>query len=127
MADFNTTHNLVVWFDLPVHDLDRAIAFYEAVLATSITKEHADDREFGVFAHGPGNGGCLVPGTGETADEGALIYLNADGRLREALERVTVQGGTVKQNTHPIGPLGFRAIITDTEGNCVALHSRTDG
>ena len=125
MADFNTTHNLAVWFDLPVHDLDRAIAFYEAVLETTITRESPGDFEFGVFAHGPGNGGCLVPGTGEIADQGALIYLNADGRLREALERVTARGGPVKQDIPPVGPLGFRAVITDSEGNCVALHSRT--
>jgi uncharacterized protein len=28
--------------------------------------------------------------------------------------------------THAIGPHGFRAIILDSEGNRVALHSMTD-
>ena len=31
--------------------------------------------------------------------------------------------GRVVQATHPIGPHGHRAIVVDSEGNRVALHS----
>jgi hypothetical protein len=38
-------------------------------------------------------------------------------------QRVTVHGGKIVQSKHAIGPFGIRAIILDTEGNRVALHS----
>ncbi len=126
MSDLNSEKNRVVWFDIPVNDLDRACAFYRAVLAIDVSKERAGDFEFGVLAHDQGNGGCLVPGTGEVADTGVLIYLNVDGRIRDALDQVTQHGGAVKQGVHGIGPHGYRAIISDSEGNCLALHSNTD-
>jgi len=56
-------------------------------------------------------------------DKGVMIYLNADGRLGDALAGVAISGGKVIQAKHAIGPFGFRAIIIDSEGNRVALHS----
>lgn len=126
MSDFNTQHNRVVWFDMPVVDLDRAIAFYSGVLAIKVGRESSEGFEFGVLEHEQGNGGCLVPGTGEVADEGALLYFNVDGRIRDAVAKVPGLGGRVKQDVHPIGPHGFRAIVSDSEGNCLALHSQSD-
>jgi hypothetical protein len=45
-----------------------------------------------------------------------MIYLNANGRLDDALSEVTVHGGKIVQFKHAIGPFGIRAIILDTEG-----------
>lgn len=36
MSDLNSRHNRVVWCDIPVADLERASAFYRAVLATGV-------------------------------------------------------------------------------------------
>ncbi|MEO1007461.1 MAG: VOC family protein [Planctomycetota bacterium] len=126
MGDFNSEHNRAVWFDIPVADLDRAIVFYGDVLAIGVHRESFEGFEFAVLDHDQGNGGCLVPNTGEVADTGVLIYLNVDGRIRDAVEKVRAGGGAVKQDIHQIGPHGYRAIISDCEGNCVALHSRSD-
>ena len=52
-----------------------------------------------------------------------MIDLNASGRLDEAVAAVPVNGGSVIKPKHAIGPFGFRAIILDSEGNRVALHS----
>jgi predicted enzyme related to lactoylglutathione lyase len=52
-----------------------------------------------------------------------MVYLNANGRLDDAIASVVANGGKVLQPKHPIGPFGFRAIILDSEGNRVALHS----
>ncbi len=41
--------NQFVWVDIPVSDLDRAIAFYSAVLGEKVKKESAQDFVFGVF------------------------------------------------------------------------------
>ena len=54
---------------------------------------------------------------------GPLIYLSVEGRLDDAVKAVTSSGGKVLQEKHQIGPHGFRAVIVDSEGNRLALHS----
>ena len=127
MSDLNTEHNRIVWFDLPVADLDRAAAFYRAVLGIAVTKEQFDNFKFCVLEHGDGNGGCLVLNPQEvTGTAGILVYMNVNGRIRDAVSRVEALGGKVVQPTHAIGPHGFRAIVLDSEGNRIALHSGSD-
>jgi len=80
-----------------------------------------------VFAHDEGNGGCLVPAPDDAgATRGVLLYLNVDGRLRDALQQTEGYGGRVLQRAHPIGPHGWRALVLDSEGNRIALHSTVD-
>jgi predicted enzyme related to lactoylglutathione lyase len=126
LSDFNSTHNRAVWFDIPVADLGRAIRFYRAVLGVGVDQHDLGDSSIGVIEHKDGNGGCLVPEQAEITGGGILLYLNVDGRIRNAVENVVPHGGTVIQPTHSIGPHGFRAIVLDSEGNRVALHSNTD-
>jgi predicted enzyme related to lactoylglutathione lyase len=124
MSDMNSKHNRAVWFDIPVADLDRANKFYAAVLGVKVDKVEMEGFRFSVLEHSEGNGGCLVEDKGAiSADKGILLYLNADGRIHEAVDLAAANGGVVKEPIHPIGPNGFRAIILDSEGNRVALHS----
>jgi predicted enzyme related to lactoylglutathione lyase len=117
--------NQIVWVDIPVKDLDRAIRFYSTVLGAPVKKEQFPEMEIGIFPHDEGEvGGCLFKREGEEpSTQGPLLYLNANGRLDEAIAAVEANGGKVTQAKHPIGPYGFRAIIQDSEGNRVALHS----
>jgi predicted enzyme related to lactoylglutathione lyase len=127
MSNWNSTHNRVVWFDIPVADLDRAIGFYAGVLGISVTKQEFGGMALGLLEHGDGNGGCLVENRSEIAPQGGiLVYLNVNNRIRDAVEQVGRLGGSVVEPTHAIGPHGFRAIIKDSEGNRIALHSTTD-
>lgn len=127
MSDLNSTHNRAVWFDIPVADLDRAAAFYRGVLAINVEKAQFDNFSFCVLQHDDGNGGCLVPKASEvTANTGVLLYLNANGRIRKAVSLVPALGGKVLEPTHAIGPHGFRAVVLDSEGNRIALHSSVD-
>ncbi|HSV19988.1 MAG TPA: VOC family protein [Casimicrobiaceae bacterium] len=126
MSDFNAQYNRVVWFDLPVVDLDRAGAFYQAVLGVKVHKEKFGDVAFCVVEHEQGNGGCLVVDPAKVSSGGPLMYLNVEGRIRDAVAGVTRLGGKVLQDVHPIGPHGFRAVVQDSEGNRVALHSSRD-
>ena len=115
----------VVWLDVPCTDLDRVITFYSAVLACEVPKETFGDFSMGILPHGgDAIGGCLaVMSDNSPSDHGMLIYLNCDGRLEDAVAQVESNGGTVKNPLHTIGPHGQRAIILDSEGNRVALHS----
>jgi predicted enzyme related to lactoylglutathione lyase len=118
--------NQVVWVDVPVMDLDRAIAFYSAVLGRPVRKQEYPGMAIGLLpGEDPDVTGCLVPEEDglKISDSGPRLYLNADGRLDEAVAAVEPNGGQVLQPRHPIGPYGHRAIIRDSEGNRVALHS----
>lgn len=116
--------NQIVWADIPVLDLDRAIAFYSAVLGRPVRKQEYPGITIGLLPDESEVGGCLVlKGRLQPSATGPLIYLNAQGRLDEAVAAVEPNGGTIVQPRHAIGPYGFRAIILDSEGNQIALHS----
>jgi len=124
MSDGNMI-NRAVWFDVPVANLDRAIRFYAAVLAIDVHREKFEQFDFAVLAHEQGNGGCLIPDAGAVSRGGILVYFNTDGRIRDAVAEVEKNGGQVLKDTHAIGPHGYRAIVLDSEGNRIALHSMT--
>jgi predicted enzyme related to lactoylglutathione lyase len=120
--------NQIVWVDIPVKDLDRAVRFYSAVLGGKVQKEEYPGMALGLL---PGTDsdvtGCLFQAGADDqkpSASGILIYLNAQGRLEEAISAVEAQGGKVLEPKHQIGPHGFRAVVLDSEGNRVALHSR---
>jgi len=121
--------NQIVWVDIPVTVLDRAIRFYSRVLDAPVSKEGAAGFIFALLPHANSSvSGCLYnPGTDNAPSRnGPLIYLNASGRIRQAVQAATESGGQLVQDVHPIGPHGFRAIVIDSEGNRIALHSPTD-
>jgi predicted enzyme related to lactoylglutathione lyase len=120
--------NRIVWLDIPVRELDRAIAFYSAVLGCVVTKEGGPGFVFGLLPHqGDEVGACLYLPEADNSPSmvGPLVYLNVEGRMAEAVAAVSAHGGAVIKPVHAIGPHGFRAIVRDSEGNRVALHAPT--
>jgi predicted enzyme related to lactoylglutathione lyase/uncharacterized protein YndB with AHSA1/START domain len=119
--------NQIVWCDIPVKDLDRAIRFYTALLGAPVRKEQCEGKTFAILPHAEENAvsGCLSPVSEghEPSAQGTLIYLNCQGRLDQAVAAVEPNGGKVLQPKHQIGPHGFRAVVLDSEGNRIALHS----
>jgi hypothetical protein len=126
MSDFNTRHNRAVWFDIPVADLERAASFYRAVLGIQMHREQFQGVAFYVLEHAGGNGGCLVLSDSPIRAGGILVYLNVDGRIRDAVGQAEQRGGSILEPVRAIGPHGFRAVILDSEGNRIALHSNSD-
>lgn len=119
----------VGWVDIPVREVDRAASFYSRVLEVEVTLETFGEYQIGVLAHGPGNGGCLVKPSDphwQPSRNGVLIYLGVEGRIRDAVSQAKALGGELLEDVNPIGPHGFRAVIVDSEGNRVALHSNVD-
>ena len=127
MSAMHTSPDRVVWFDLPVADVERASRFYAAVLGIQVSPAKAGNVNFAVLEHGPdGNGGCLIPNAKEVSAAGILVYMNVEGRIRDAVAQTQKNGGRVLKAIESIGPHGFRAIVLDSEGNRIALHSSKD-
>ncbi|HQY62918.1 MAG TPA: VOC family protein [Polyangiaceae bacterium] len=110
------------WFEIPVRDLDRATAFYEQVLAVALKREDFHGTPMAMFCTDVG--GALVKDERRkpTAD-GALVYLDASGKLDECLARVVEAGGEVLTPRTDVGDPGFIALVRDTEGNTFGLHA----
>lgn len=113
------------WFELPVVDLSRATKFYETVLATKLKPEVFNGVPNAMFPNDNGVGGALIkdPRRKPIGGDGALIYLNADGKLDACVGRIEAAGGKVLLPKTSIGDPGFIAILVDTEGNQVGLHA----
>lgn len=115
--------NRVVWFDLPATDLERAMQFYAAVLSTEVIEQFP-----GVAVIAADDGavtGCLYKSEDvKPSDQGALLYFNVDDRLVDAVATAERLGGRIDEPPHAIGDFGFRAVVIDSEGNRIALHSQ---
>jgi uncharacterized protein len=112
----------IVWVDIPVVDLDRAVAFYSAVLGSAVTKEEHPGMSIGLLSHGHVSGCLHHSDSDRPSDQGPLLYLNCSGRLDNAVAAVVPNGGKVLQSKHAIGSHGFRGMALDSEGNRIALH-----
>lgn len=120
-----TPHN-VVWFDIPATDLDRAMVFYGQVLKVDLDRQDFPGYSMAILPHTDETpGGCLFLSAEPVSPcpNGPLMYFNVSGRLEEAAGLVEQLGGKILIPPHPIGPYGHRAVVQDSEGNRIALHS----
>lgn len=121
--------NPVVWFEIYVKDMQRAKVFYEAVLQVQLQKLEspaADMLEMWSFPsqmHGFGATGALAKMDGGPSNgNGTIVYFTCNDCATEA-SRAAASGGTVMKDKFSIGQYGFIALVTDTEGNVIGLHS----
>lgn len=118
--------NPVRWFELYVQDMARARRFYETVLGIRLEKLEGPDLEMYAFPMGPespGAGGALVRMAGvPSSPGGTLVYFGCEDCAIEAA-RAKGAGGRVEREKMSIGQYGFIALVIDTEGNMIGLHS----
>ena len=118
--------NTVVWFEIPVTNIERAEKFYGTVMGTQMVKEEMDGFKMSVFQAENKDAvhGALIQGEGyKPSSEGAVVYLNGGEDLAQPLSRVEGAGGKVLTGKTPIGEHGFCAFFQDTEGNRIGIHS----
>ena len=123
-------HNMVGWFEIPVRDMERARKFYEDVFRIQISIHDLGGFVMGWFPYEErvkGISGSLVKHEMYSPSDsaGSLIYFSCRD-VDEELARVEGAGGEVMRPKTAIGgEHGFMALIKDTEGNRIGLHSRT--
>jgi predicted enzyme related to lactoylglutathione lyase len=120
--------NPVGWFELHVENLVRAQAFYEAVFDRSLVNMPSGDPllQMLIFEGKPGQAGAVGAlvqhPMKKPSTEGALVYFSClDCAVQ--IQRAMDHGGCIYKSKTSIGPNGFIAIIGDSEGNAIGLHS----
>jgi uncharacterized protein len=127
----NMKNNVVGWFEIPVTDMERAVGFYEKVFDLKLSRHQIVSLEmawFPMIEGGLGTTGSLVKSEFHTpSDKGVRVYFTAhSGDVSIEAGRVKAAGGEVLMPKTLIKEdIGYMAVIQDTEGNIVALHSRT--
>ena len=119
-------NNPVGWFEIYVDDMARAKAFYEAVFNVTLSKLESPDLDMWAFPMDRptyGASGALVKSPCLSAGgNSTLVYFHSADCAIEAA-KVADAGGTVQKAKFSIGPYGFIALVKDSEGNMIGLHS----
>ena len=119
----------VNWFEIPATDIERASTFYSTILDIQLEVVQLPTFKTAVFPVDMQQGeigGAISQGEGLTPSAtGTLVYLNAQPDVQSVLDRVEAAGGKVVRAKTKVQMEdgGFYAIIADSEGNKVGLHS----
>lgn len=116
--------NPLFHFEIPVTDMDRAVAFYEDVFGYRLSRENIDGYDMAFFPRAdgqPGASGALAKGdVYRPSHDGAVVYFDV-ADIDAIVARAKGRGARVLYPKKDIGEAGFVAEIEDSEGNRIAL------
>lgn len=119
-------NNPVGWFEIYVQDGARAKKFYESVFKTKLEYMKTPEFEMWMFPHSAGQsgaGGALMNMKGVPSGKNSTVVYFSCADCAEEATRVKQNGGKIFKEKWSIAPNGFIALVTDTEGNMIGLHS----
>lgn len=102
----------VVWTEIPVTDMQKAISFYDAVFGWQLTLDDSGPNPMAVFG-----GGHLYPGR---PGAGPTVHLKVPDGLTAATDRAKVAGARVLYGPIEI-PIGRFTYVEDPDGNSIGL------
>ena len=112
--------------------MERAIGFYEKVFQVKMVLQDFGPAKMAFFPMLEDKSGCsgaLVnyPDEYQSSQSGVLIYFSSmSGDLNDELSRIEEAGGKIILAKKLIAEdIGYMALFLDTEGNRIALHSRS--
>jgi uncharacterized protein len=131
--------NTIVWADIPVTDLDRAMKFYGAVLQHEFTRPEGMEG-IAIMAPPPGfdpaaqqgpapvSFDLAVVAANKPSTDGCTIYLNSRGDPEGMLQRAVEAGGEILMPVTDMGQMvGSIGFFRDTEGNRIGVHKPPQG
>lgn len=120
--------NLISWVSIPSIDFDRAVKFYSELTGKTLNPMGEGDQRMATSVPNTDEWKMVV-GFGVTGDStikpgsnGLRVYVVSDD-LDGWLSRVENAGGKILTPKSEMGEYGFWALIEDTEGNHIGLHS----
>ncbi|MDP4267074.1 MAG: VOC family protein [Bacteroidota bacterium] len=118
--------NVVNWFEIPVTDMNRARKFYETVFKKKLTETPMPDMQMMTFPwnkQGVNTSGALVKAKNiKPTTDGTRVYFQCDD-VNNEIKMAESNGGKTIMSKTSVGTNGYIAIIIDTEGNHIGLHS----
>ena len=126
--------NTIVWADIPVTDLERAMKFYGAVLQTKF--QQVEGME-GIGLEAPPEQSpspdepqsfpvsfdLAVGENQKPSTDGCTIYLNSNGDPEGMIERAVAAGGKMLMPVADMGQMvGSIGFFLDSEGNRIGVH-----
>lgn len=123
----NSQENYISWFEIPASSFERAVNFYNSIFDIELETNEMNGYFMAYFPYKNGVGGAIICGEGSIPSEkGPLIYLNGGSDLNQVLQKVENAGGRVLMEKTMINEdAGYFALFIDTEGNKLALHSKS--
>lgn len=116
--------SVLVWADVPVVDLARAMKFYAHVLGLPVDSPPGMEGQVALVSGDPPSVDLALstnPAPSTTA--GTTIYFGTNGDIDGMLVRVGEAGGTVLEPKQYMGEMiGWLAYFVDTEGNRIGLQ-----
>jgi predicted enzyme related to lactoylglutathione lyase len=115
----------IVWFEIPVSNLENARNFYQQVMQVTLIEQEmgpnvslifpVDDMKTGVSGHlyqgKPGN------------DNGPSVHFDAPVPLEDTLKRLVSAGGSIVSEEFKI-PSGRFVYCKDPDGNSISMFNR---
>ncbi len=115
--------HFTVWVEVPVSDLEKSVAFMNAVMDTDMVIDNSGPNPMAMFpTSDPAKGvaGHMYPGTPASDGSGTTPYFAAPVPLEQMIDRVKQAGGTVTSPIVEIPPGKF-IYCQDLDGNSIAF------
>ncbi len=120
-----TPTNPFVWIEIPVTDLQAAMAFYSKVFGYEMTIDHSGPNPMAMFTAKDletGVAGHLYPGKPAAKGTGITAHMEIADDLDAAKARVIAAGGTIELDGYVVEiPAGSFCYATDPDGNSIGL------
>ena len=119
-------HGDFTHIEIPADDPDRAKRFYTELFGWTFAPTLPGFEGYHMFTTPTGEAGAggAIGKRGEMAPERLRTYVHVDS-IDASLARVEELGGTVVERKSEVPGIGWYAVLTDTEGNEMALWERT--
>lgn len=118
--------NPVIYFEIPVHDVERATRFYKDVFGYNLAQTiSARTREpyMSIFPRKEKQAGAsgvlLKTKENKPSKAGVIVYFSSDN-IEDTLLKAKKNGGVIVKSSENMG-IGYTAIIEDTEGNLIGI------
>lgn len=120
--------NQVSWVSIPSTDFDRAVAFYSTMTGKTLEVNGEGDKRMATsmseddFKTQAVGFGITGDSTIKSGANGPRVYLAVED-CADYLSRIESAGGKIITPKSAMGEMGFWALIEDSEGNHIGLHS----
>ncbi|WP_259811662.1 VOC family protein [Aliiroseovarius crassostreae] len=112
---------LVVWTEIPVRNLQKAVAFYNAAFGWSMEIDTNSPAPMAVLGGRMDTvGGNLYEGTPAASGSGNIVHINLTCPLEDARKAWEKAGGKISSDPVEI-PYGRFVYATDPDGNTIGL------